>query len=120
MLKFLAQTRWLLSLDMSLPPIEKGTFLCLFSFYFCIGDEICGMHHTSCTINLLLTKNCWLTVALKGAATLKVRSGCKNRLNGGTPILPIEDNNDLDFDFEKGRTILAQGAELYVETPEGT
>jgi len=33
--------------------------------------------------------------------------------------LPLEDSNDLDFDFEKGRSILAQGAELYVETPEG-
>lgn len=70
--------------------------------------------------NLLLNKNCWLTVALKGAATLKVRSGSRNRLNGGAPILPIEDNYDLDFDFEKGRLILAQGAELYVESPEGT
>jgi len=70
--------------------------------------------------NLLLNKYCWLTVALKGAATLKVRSGSRNRLNGGAPILPIEDNYDLDFDFEKGRLILAQGAELYVESPEGT
>jgi hypothetical protein len=34
--------------------------------------------------------------------------------------LPIENNYDLDFDFEKGRLILAQGAELYVESPEGT
>jgi len=33
--------------------------------------------------------------------------------------LPLEDSNDIDFDFEKGRSILAQGAELYVETPEG-
>lgn len=33
--------------------------------------------------------------------------------------MPLEDSNDLDFDFEKGRSILAQGAELYVETPEG-
>lgn len=67
-------------------------------------------------------KMCWLSAALKGAATLKVRSGCsKNRsLNGGAPILHIENNNDLDFDFEKGRLILSQGAELYVETPEGT
>jgi hypothetical protein len=71
--------------------------------------------------NLLLNKKClYITVALKGAATLKVRSGCKNRLSGGAPILPIENNYDLDFDFEKGRLILAQGAELYVESPEGT
>lgn len=35
-------------------------------------------------------------------------------------MLPIEEKYDLDFDFEKGRLILAQGAELYVESPEGT
>ncbi|CAK8561374.1 unnamed protein product [Lathyrus sativus] len=34
-------------------------------------------------------------------------------------MLPIEEKYDLDFDFEKGRLILAQGAELYVESPEG-
>ncbi|XP_028209677.1 VAN3-binding protein-like isoform X2 [Glycine soja] len=67
----------------------------------------------------ILTLTAAAATSLKGAATLKVRSGCKNRLNGGVPILPLEDNNDLDFDFEKGRSILAQGAELYVETPEG-
>jgi len=76
------------------------------------------MHHTLCTI-VWWPKTCWQTAALKGAATLKVRSGCKNRLNGGVPVMPLEDSNDLDFDFEKGRSILAQGAELYVETPEG-
>nr|ACU21278.1 unknown [Glycine max] len=67
----------------------------------------------------ILTLTAAAATSSKGAATLKVRSGCKNRLNGGVPILPLEDNNDLDFDFEKGRSILAQGAELYVETPEG-
>ena len=36
------------------------------------------------------------------------------------PLLPIEEKSDLDFNFEKGRSILAEGAELYVETPEGT
>ncbi|KAK2412674.1 hypothetical protein QL285_047843 [Trifolium repens] len=67
----------------------------------------------------ILTLTAAAATSLKGAATLKVRSGCKNRLSGGAPILPIENNYDLDFDFEKGRLILAQGAELYVESPEG-
>lgn len=58
-----------------------------------------------------------LFVALKGAATLKARTGCKNRLNA--PVLPLEDNNDIDFDFEKCRSVLANGTELHVETPDG-
>ncbi|KAL2328500.1 hypothetical protein Fmac_021927 [Flemingia macrophylla] len=37
----------------------------------------------------------------------------------GVPIFALEDNNDLDFDFEKGRPILTQGVELYVKTLEG-
>uniref|UniRef100_A0A2N9EN13 PH domain-containing protein n=1 Tax=Fagus sylvatica TaxID=28930 RepID=A0A2N9EN13_FAGSY len=67
----------------------------------------------------ILTLTAAATTSLKGAATLKARSGCKNRLNGSAPILPIEDNNDMDFNFEKHRTILAKGAELSVETPDG-
>lgn len=58
-----------------------------------------------------------LFIALKGAATLKARTGCKNRLNA--PVLPLEDNNDIDFDFEKCRSVLANGTELHVETPDG-
>lgn len=58
--------------------------------------------------------------ALKGAKTLKARSRCKNILNGSTPVLPIEDNvNDLDFDFEKCRLLLAKGIELGIETSDG-
>lgn len=57
---------------------------------------------------------------MKGAATLKTRTECKKRLNGSAPVLPIEDNNELDFNFEKYRAFLAKGAELSVETPEGT
>lgn len=79
-----------------------------------IGSAMSGTSATD-----ILTLTAAAATSLKGAATLKVRSGCKNRLNGGVPILPLEDNNDLEFDFEKGRSILAQGAELYVETPEG-
>ncbi|CAB4262354.1 unnamed protein product [Prunus armeniaca] len=59
------------------------------------------------------------TWALKGAATLKERSGCKNRLNGVAPVMPIEDNPEVDFDFEKYRSMLAIGAQLSIETPDG-
>ncbi|CAL0307048.1 unnamed protein product [Lupinus luteus] len=74
---------------------------------------------SSTTTSDILTLTATAATSLKCEATLKARSGCNNRLNGGVPILPIEDNNDLDFDFEKGRSILAQGAELHVETPQG-
>ncbi|KAF7838089.1 VAN3-binding protein [Senna tora] len=80
-----------------------------------IGSAITGT-----TASDILTLTAAASTSLKGAATLKARSGCKKRLNGGVPVLPIEDNNnDSDLDFAKGRSILAQGAELYVETPEG-
>lgn len=61
----------------------------------------------------------WFVAALKGAATLKARTGCKNRLKGIAPVLPIEDSCEVDFDLEKGRSILAKGAELGIETPDG-
>ncbi|KAE9609819.1 hypothetical protein Lalb_Chr07g0180081 [Lupinus albus] len=77
-----------------------------------IGSAMSGTNTTE-----ILTLTAAAATSLKGAATLKARSGCKNKLNRG---VPIQDNNDLDFDFQKGRCILAQGAELYVETPEGT
>ncbi|KAK7388437.1 hypothetical protein VNO78_23253 [Psophocarpus tetragonolobus] len=82
-------------------------------------SNVIGSAMSGTSASDILTLTAAAATSLKGAATLKVRSGCKNRLNGGVPILPLEDNNDLDFDFEKGRSILAQGAELYVETPEG-
>ncbi|KAK6235961.1 hypothetical protein SCA6_011298 [Theobroma cacao] len=56
--------------------------------------------------------------ALRGAATLKSRTGCKNGLNGSAPVLPIKDSNDFPFEFEKCRSMLAKGAELGVETPD--
>lgn len=58
--------------------------------------------------------------AIRGADTLKARSGYKNRLNGSSPVLPLEDNNELDFNFEKCRLILAKGAEINIETADGT
>ncbi|MED6133351.1 hypothetical protein PIB30_027517 [Stylosanthes scabra] len=81
---------------------------------------------TSTSTTDILTFTAAASTSLKGAATLKARAGCNNnnRLHGGAPVLPIEDNinnndGDLDYDFEKGKYILAQGAELYVESPEG-
>ncbi|XP_021895203.1 VAN3-binding protein isoform X1 [Carica papaya] len=66
----------------------------------------------------ILTLTAAATTSLKGAATLKARSGCKNRLNGTAPVLPIEDASDLPMEFEKSRLLLAKGAELGVETPD--
>ncbi|XP_027917773.1 VAN3-binding protein isoform X2 [Vigna unguiculata] len=82
-------------------------------------SSVIGSAMSGTSASDILTLTAAAATSLKGAATLKVRSGCKNRLNGGVPVMPLEDSNDLDFDFEKGRSILAQGAELYVETPEG-
>ncbi|CAL5332270.1 unnamed protein product [Camellia sinensis] len=57
--------------------------------------------------------------ALRGATTLKARLECKNKLNGSTPILQIEENNDFEFDFENCRSILAKGSGLHIETLDG-
>lgn len=69
--------------------------------------------------------------ALRGAEILKARTGCTNKINGEAPVLPIEDSNDHNdndvddnnncgFDFDKCRYLLAKGASLTVETPDGT
>lgn len=58
--------------------------------------------------------------AIRGATTLKARTGiCKNRINGSAPVLPIEENAHLDFDFHKCRSMLAHGTHLHVHTPDG-
>ncbi|KAF7152653.1 hypothetical protein RHSIM_Rhsim01G0012300 [Rhododendron simsii] len=68
----------------------------------------------------ILTLTAAAATSLRGAATLKARSGCKNKLNGSVPVLPIEDhNNDFELDFEKCRSLLAKGAELKIELPDG-
>ncbi|KAL5773043.1 hypothetical protein ACOSP7_012659 [Xanthoceras sorbifolium] len=67
----------------------------------------------------ILTLTAAATISIKGAATLEARTGCKNRFNGRAPVLPIEDNNDVDFDFEKCRSILARGTELGIESSDG-
>ncbi|KAK9275654.1 hypothetical protein L1049_022921 [Liquidambar formosana] len=75
---------------------------------------------TGTTASDILTLTAAATTSLRGAATLKARTGCKNRLNGSAPVLPIEENNnDFGFDFEKCRSLLAKGAELSIETSEG-
>lgn len=68
----------------------------------------------------ILTLTAAAATSLRGAATLKARSGCKNKLNGSMPVLPIEDhNNDFELDFEKCRSLLAKGTELKIELPDG-
>ncbi|KAK6135615.1 hypothetical protein DH2020_030626 [Rehmannia glutinosa] len=59
------------------------------------------------------------SATIKGVDTLKARSGYKNILNGSSPVLPLEDNKETDFNFEKCRSILARGADLNIETTEG-
>ncbi|KAK2978157.1 hypothetical protein RJ640_024139 [Escallonia rubra] len=79
-----------------------------------IGSAMCSTNAGD-----VLTLTAAAATSLRGAATLKARSACKNRLSGSAPVLPIEDNDDHDFDFEKGRSLLAKGAKLAVETPDG-
>ncbi|XP_062081101.1 VAN3-binding protein [Humulus lupulus] len=79
-----------------------------------IGSAITGTNATD-----IFTLATAAKTSLKGAATLKVRTGCKNKLNGVAPILPIEESHELGFDLETYRSVLAKGAELGVETPDG-
>lgn len=69
--------------------------------------------------NDILTLAAAASTSLRGAATLKTRTVSKNRLTGSTPVLPIEENNDLEYDLEKCRMILRKGAELSIETSDG-
>ncbi|KAL8488725.1 hypothetical protein ACS0TY_024394 [Phlomoides rotata] len=71
------------------------------------------------TASEVVTLTAAATTSIRGADTLKARTGCKSRLNGSSPVLPLEDNNELVFNFEKCRSILAKGAELNVETSDG-
>ena len=59
--------------------------------------------------------------ALKGAATLKARSEYRNKSSGVASVLPIEDNHEvqIDFNLEKSRSTLAKGVLLKVESPNG-
>ncbi|XP_044464851.1 VAN3-binding protein-like [Mangifera indica] len=82
-------------------------------------SSVIGSAMSATSTSDILTLTAAATTSLRGAATLKARSGCKNRLNGGAPILPIENNNDLKFNFEKCRSVLAKGTELSIESPHG-
>ncbi|KAL3535286.1 hypothetical protein ACH5RR_003747 [Cinchona calisaya] len=82
--------------------------------------SVMGSAMTGTSASDILTLTAAATTSLRGAATLKVRAGYKNKLiNGGAPVLPIEDHNDLNFDFENCRSVIAKGAQLNVETPDG-
>ncbi|XVF88069.1 hypothetical protein PTKIN_Ptkin19aG0019500 [Pterospermum kingtungense] len=82
--------------------------------------SIIGSAMSGTSASDVLTLTAAANTSLRGAATLKARKGCKNKINGSAPILPIEDNNDdFPFEFEKSRLMLAKGTELGVETPDG-
>ncbi|PIN22088.1 hypothetical protein CDL12_05213 [Handroanthus impetiginosus] len=67
----------------------------------------------------IVTLTAAAATSIRGADTLKARSGYKSRLNGSSPVLPLEDNNEVDFNFEKCRLILTKGAEINIETTDG-
>ncbi|CAK9140300.1 unnamed protein product [Ilex paraguariensis] len=82
-------------------------------------SSVIGSAMSGTSASDILTLTAAAATSLRGAATLKARSACKNRLNGSAPVLPIEDNSNLDFDFEKWRAILTNGAELSIEISDG-
>ncbi|KAL1816179.1 hypothetical protein ACET3Z_018753 [Daucus carota] len=68
----------------------------------------------------ILTLTAAASTSLKGAATLKERNVCKNRLKGSAPVLPIEENDESHLeDFQQCLSILAKGANLNIETSNG-
>ncbi|KAH6825100.1 auxin canalization protein [Perilla frutescens var. hirtella] len=79
-----------------------------------IGSAISGTG-----ANEIVTLTASAATSIRGADTLKARSACKNRLNGSSPVLPLEDSNEVDFNFEKCRSVLAKGADLNTETADG-
>ncbi|CAN6552268.1 unnamed protein product [Malus baccata var. baccata] len=83
--------------------------------------SVIGSAMNSTSASDILTLSAAATTSLKGAATLKERTGCCNkRLNGTAPVMPTKDNpEEVDFDFEKYRSMLATGAQLTTETPDG-
>ncbi|KAF3452862.1 hypothetical protein FNV43_RR03295 [Rhamnella rubrinervis] len=82
-------------------------------------NTVMGSAMTGTTASDVLTLTAAAKTSLKGAATLKQRTGCKNRLKGIAPVLPIEESCEIDLDLEKCRSTLAKGAELGIETPDG-
>ncbi|XP_042515296.1 VAN3-binding protein isoform X2 [Macadamia integrifolia] len=82
-------------------------------------STVMGSAMSSTSATEILTLTAAAATSLKGAATLKGRPSHRDKINGVAPILPIEENNDFDFDFDKGRSLLAKGAVLGVESPDG-
>lgn len=62
----------------------------------------------------------YFCIALRGAAALRARTGRRER-DASANTLPVEENNncDFDFDFAKYRALLARGAEVEVRTSDG-
>ncbi|GFQ01409.1 hypothetical protein PHJA_002284800 [Phtheirospermum japonicum] len=79
-----------------------------------IGSAISGTSATE-----ILTLTAAAATSIRGVDALNARSGFKNMLSGSSHVLPLEDSNEIDFDFEKCRLILARGADLYVEKTDG-
>ncbi|XP_057787773.1 VAN3-binding protein isoform X2 [Salvia miltiorrhiza] len=79
-----------------------------------IGSAISGT-----TASEIVTLTAAAATSIRGADTLKARSSCNNRLNRSSPVLPLEDGNEADFNFEKCREILAKGADLNIEMADG-
>ncbi|XP_075491854.1 VAN3-binding protein [Primulina tabacum] len=74
---------------------------------------------SSTSASEIVTLTAAAATSIRGSDTLKARSGYKNRFNESSPVLPLEDNHDHDFNFEKCRSILAKGAELKIEGTDG-
>ncbi|CAA2976466.1 Hypothetical predicted protein [Olea europaea subsp. europaea] len=82
-------------------------------------SSVIGSAMNGTSASEILTLAAAAATSQKGAATLKARSGYKNKLNGSAPVLPLDDINESDFDFEKCKSILAKGMDLYIETADG-
>ncbi|XP_048624795.1 VAN3-binding protein-like isoform X2 [Brassica napus] len=83
-------------------------------------STVIGSAMTGISVSEILALTASATTSLKGAATLKARRSCNiNRLNGSAPVLPIEESSELPPEFDKNRYLLAQGTDLFVETPDG-
>ncbi|KAL3644297.1 hypothetical protein CASFOL_012229 [Castilleja foliolosa] len=79
-----------------------------------IGSAVSGTSASE-----ILTLTAAAATSIRGVDTLQARSGYKNILSGSSHVLPLEDNNEIDFDFDKCKSILARGADLNVETMDG-
>ncbi|KAK9130248.1 hypothetical protein Sjap_010735 [Stephania japonica] len=83
-------------------------------------STVMGSAMSSASATEILSLTAAAATSLRGAATLRARPGRRrDRFNGGTPVLPIEENSEVDFEFDKFRSVLAKGADLSIETADG-